>query len=390
MTAAIATPAPHTDAALEDARKRLLGVAQTLSSSLAARGELLADLTACAVAGEHAVLLGPPGTAKSLVARAFARALAPSDQAPDSYFEYLLTPFTEPNELFGPVDIEAFKRGEYRRVVEGMLPSANLAFLDEAFKANSAILNSLLTILNERLYHEGKNVRRVPLQMAILASNELPAAGLQALWDRCLVRHQVSSLTDVDQIGALFDGSMTPLPEAPLSSWEDALALRELLASVTVPAAVTKALVELHAKLGAKGVVVSDRRKVQEGRWLRAVTVLDGRTSVSLESFDRLSPVLWTRYEDRATIDLLIEPYAAAWKSTARQVSAAFTETHKGLEAAMKAKDLQRAQALAADLKAQLAQVSQYSAQPGVAGLIAQIKSAQAALKDFAIKAYGG
>src|SRR5260221_9628789 len=121
---------------------RLGQIARTLESRFLGKDEVIRLLLIAVVAGEHAVLVGPPGTAKSALIRMFARLL----QA--NYFEYLLTRFTEPNELFGPVDIAAFREGRYQRRVEGMLPSSEIVFLDEIFKANSAILNALLTLLN--------------------------------------------------------------------------------------------------------------------------------------------------------------------------------------------------------------------------------------------------
>ena len=136
-----------------------------------------------AIAGEHMVLIGPPGTAKSAVIRAFSKLIDAK------YFEYLLTRFSEPNELFGPVDIQGFRQGSYRRVTTGMLPEAEIVFLDEAFKANSAILNSLLTLLNERRFNNGATVTRVPLISLFAASNEVPGSdNLDAIFDRFLLR----------------------------------------------------------------------------------------------------------------------------------------------------------------------------------------------------------
>src|SRR5688500_19673332 len=112
-------------------------VARILNAHFLDKQEIIRLLVISAIAGEHMVLIGPPGTAKSALIRAFARLIDAR------YFEYLLTRFSEPNELFGPVDIQSFRSGSYRRVVNGMLPEAEIVFLDEAFKANSAIQNSL-------------------------------------------------------------------------------------------------------------------------------------------------------------------------------------------------------------------------------------------------------
>src|SRR5207237_6224842 len=132
---------------------------------------------------EHMLLVGPPGTAKSALVRLFSRLIDAR------YFEYLLTRFTEPNELFGPVDIRAFREGVYTRRTETMLPEAEIVFLDEIFKSNSAILNSLLTILNERSFANGSKIMKVPLISMFGASNEVPNDdNLAAIFDRFLLR----------------------------------------------------------------------------------------------------------------------------------------------------------------------------------------------------------
>src|SRR5271155_3858961 len=131
---------------------RLTQLAHTLEQRFLGKDEVIRLMLVASIAGEHAVLVGPPGTAKSALIRTFARLLRAS------YFEYLLTRFTEPNEIFGPVDISAFREGRYERRTEGMLPEAEIVFLDEVFKSNSAILNALLTLLNERRYTSGGKV----------------------------------------------------------------------------------------------------------------------------------------------------------------------------------------------------------------------------------------
>src|SRR5512146_2968227 len=131
-------------------------LARQMGAQFLDKQEIIRLMTISAIAGEHMVIVGPPGTAKSAMIRMFARLIDAK------YFEYLLTRFTEPNELFGPVDIGAFRSGTYRRKTETMLPESEIVFLDEVFKSNSAILNSLLTLLNERLYMNGQQRMDVP------------------------------------------------------------------------------------------------------------------------------------------------------------------------------------------------------------------------------------
>src|SRR6202453_1416465 len=169
---------------------RLAQLARALQERFLGKDEVIRLLIIAAIAGEHAVLIGPPGTAKSALIRTFARLMRAQ------YFEYLLTRFTEPNEIFGPVDIAAFREGRYERRIEGMLPTAEIVFLDEVFKSNSAILNALLTLLNERRYTSGGASIRCPLLSAFGASNEVPGdETLTAIYDRFILRIRDARVT---------------------------------------------------------------------------------------------------------------------------------------------------------------------------------------------------
>src|SRR5437660_3100138 len=141
------------------------------------------------VSGERLFLYGPPGTAKSALIRQFAAAVR------GRYFEYMLTRFSEPNEIFGPIDIARLREGAVVTVTTGMLPEAEFVFLDELFNANSAILNNLLTVLNERIYRRGAETHRLPMLSLFSASNHLSEEdALRALFDRFLLRCHVDSL----------------------------------------------------------------------------------------------------------------------------------------------------------------------------------------------------
>ena len=143
-------------------------VIEPLKARFVERDEVIDLIALAAVAGEHLFLFGPPGTAKSALIRQFAAGVQ------GRYFEYMLTRFSEPNEVFGPVDIVRLRQGVVATVTSGMLPEAEFAFLDELFNANSAILNNLLTVLNERVYRRGAETHRLPLISLFAASNHLP------------------------------------------------------------------------------------------------------------------------------------------------------------------------------------------------------------------------
>src|SRR3954454_8105660 len=190
-------------------------VTDPLKGQFVGRSEVIDLIALAVVAGEHLFLFGPPGTAKSALIRAFATAVE------GSYFEYLLTRFSEPNEVFGPIDLVKLREGTVATVTAGMLPEAEFAFLDELFNANSAILNNLLTVLNERLYRRGAETHKLSLVSLFAASNHLPEdEALQALFDRFLVRCKVESLSRA-QLPALLaagwalEGGINPVLVSP-------------------------------------------------------------------------------------------------------------------------------------------------------------------------------
>src|SRR5437667_5135752 len=176
-------PAVPIDADVLRLAQKLREVGRELDQRYLDKSEVVRMLLITLLAGEHMLIVGPPGTAKSALVRHLARLIDAR------YFEYLLTRFSEPNEIFGPIDIKAFREGTYVRRVEAMLPDADIVFLDEIFKSNSAILNSLLSILNERRFFTGSASIQVPLSSLYGATNEIPNDdALGAVFDRFLVR----------------------------------------------------------------------------------------------------------------------------------------------------------------------------------------------------------
>src|SRR5436190_13474401 len=164
-------------------------VLDVLKQRFVGRDEVIDLIALAVVAGEHLFLYGPPGTAKSALIRQFAMAVR------GRYFEYLLTRFSEPNEIFGPIDLVRLREGTVATVTTGMLPEAEFVFLDELFNANSAILNNLLTVLNERIYRRGAETHQLPMLSLFSASNHLPDDdALKALFDRFLLRCHVDHL----------------------------------------------------------------------------------------------------------------------------------------------------------------------------------------------------
>src|SRR5947208_2400221 len=175
-------------------RKRLNHFRTSLGRYFVDKQELIDLMLVAAVAGEPLLLVGPPGTAKSDLVLKFKDALGLTDE---DYFEYMLTRFTEPSEIIGPIDINLLREGRYVRREQGKLPTARLAFLDEIFKSNSAILNILLTIINERKFYQDGMPQPVRLRVLFAATNEVPEqTELAALKDRFPLKVESRSVQD--------------------------------------------------------------------------------------------------------------------------------------------------------------------------------------------------
>ncbi|MYR46112.1 AAA family ATPase [Streptomyces sp. SID5910] len=288
----------------QDTARRLRAIGDELSDRFYERADAVRTLVVTLLAGQHSLVLGPPGTAKSELARELTGRVEGA-----SYWEILLSKFTAPTRMFGPIDVAALARGEYRQVYDGRATTAHIAFIDEIFKCSTAALNETLGFLNERIYHpeNGGEPIRCPLIGAITASNELPdGEDSAAIYDRLLVRIEVGYLEDPSNFAALVR-SAVGRPAAPARTTVELAALRHAVSegvpAVEVPDPIVDAVCTLRAALRRKELVASDRRWRQAVGLLQASAFLDGRPAVGERDLSVLTHVLWDSPAQRPVVE---------------------------------------------------------------------------------------
>lgn len=304
-----------------------------LESPFVGRHEEALVITLALLTGEHVVLIGEPGTAKSAIARRSA------DLLDVKFFKYLLTKFTEPSELFGPLDIRALRQGSYRRITTGKLPEAEIAFLDEIFNANSAVLNSILSIMQERVLYDGYTEIKVPLWTLVGASNRVPEEPeLEALYDRFLFRQNVRPLDEeaweslIDAAWKLEMGNVEKPPK--VMSMEDLRMLNSLLFKVDLTSIKSK-LLRLFMIMNEKELHISDRRKGKIMKAVAAHALLNGRLQATesdlvvlkytvprdVDDFDKVNTILIEELKTKERVLRELEEIAANVRASERSVA---------------------------------------------------------------------
>jgi len=264
-----------------------------LNAALIERDQEVDLVLTALVAQEHILLVGPPGTAKSTLADALVAWMH------GSKFSVLVSKFTTPEEIFGPISVVGLKVDKYRRITGGKLPEAEVAFIDEIFKASSAILNTTLQILNERTFRNDDTVINCPLRLCVAASNEWPGSQegsgveLGALFDRFLFRKNVRPIAMEKSLNRLlWDSNLTPKLSTTITPAEIDAASAEAGALPWKPEA-QEAFQTIHREAKREGIVPGDRRLRKAVKAARAFAWLQGAAEVEPEHLEILSHVLW-------------------------------------------------------------------------------------------------
>lgn len=303
-------------------RERIAKLLSLLNSGLYEKEEAVRLALLSAIAGESIFFLGPPGTAKSMISSRIHHAFKEGTK----YFEYLMNEFSTPDEIFGSVKLKGLDEGVYEKNTNGYLPEANVAFLDEIWKSGPAILNTLLTIINEKKFRNGDKVVKVPLQVLLAASNELPKekSGLEALYDRFIIRTIVNpvSMENEDSFFALCEKSgkelvvsenMKPnlLTIEEVQGWSEKI--NEIKLSATIKEVIMEIRRELEVKNQEKNRDEKEKYYVSDRRWKKIIHLLKtsaflcDRKEVDLMDLQLITYCIWNTPKQREEVKSIVK-----------------------------------------------------------------------------------
>jgi len=296
-------------------KTRISTLISQLTDGLHERDEVIAVSLLAALAGQNTFLFGPPGTAKSLISRRISHAFESSN-----YFEYLMNRFSTPEEVFGAVSIKALKEDKYTRKTQGYLPTADFAFLDEIWKSSPAILNTLLTLINEHTFKNGDAIEKAPLKALISASNETPqdGQGLDALYDRFLVRMLVPPMQKRDNFEELLQSKPTnaevnldhelKVSNVEWSGWQKSMHEVQLSKeTLTIISLIRIELEKLNKKSKSNAIYVSDRRWQRAALLMKASAFFCDRSETNHSDALLLRHCLWTKESNVGKLIEIVE-----------------------------------------------------------------------------------
>ncbi|ARD47896.1 AAA family ATPase [Sporosarcina sp. P33] len=337
---------------MENTLQKLYEIKRALNGKFFERESEVEGILVALLSKQHMLMIGPAGTAKSALSVELAKIVEGT-----SYFQWLLTRFSTPEEVFGPLSLKDLEKGVYKRNTAAKMPEAHLVFLDEIFKANSAILNSLLTLINERLFYNDGSPVEVPLMSVIGASNEYPeeGEGLEALFDRFLLRFEINFIADESNFVSMMKDEGEDV-ETPTMQLEELQQLQTMTENVKISDEVYETLSTIRRELLDEGIQPSDRRFKQSLCVLQAKALIEQRESVQVNDIAILKHALWETLDQKETVSNIIGRHSQ--DEVGRRLSAIENEANEiydsavrdqSAEAGMEA--IQKMNALTAELR---------------------------------------
>lgn len=287
-----------------------MAVRDYLNNCFVEREEIIDGLMIALLAKENALLIGPPGTAKSDMVMTMARCFNGI-----KYFQWLLTEFSTPEEINGAYNLQDLSKGIYRRNTDFKLPVSHIVFLDEVFKGSSAILNSLLTILNEKLFYDYGPPQKTPIMSVFGASNELPEEGdgLDAINDRFVMRFVVSPIVDSNNFKKflLSKATKSGIALAPIVSGKDLVTLQNMVAQVKVDSSLVDTIQTIREELIKSDIKEPSTRRFGKCiRIIQAAALLEGSNVVDYTHLKVLKNVMWLDIEEKDTVASIIAKHS--------------------------------------------------------------------------------
>lgn len=306
--------------------KKIIAIRKALNERLMSRAQVIDGMLTALIAKENLFLIGPPGTGKNALTETLCAALTGGN-----YFTYLMGKFTTPEELYGPVSLKSLQSDTHERIVTGRIPEAHIAFLDEIFKGSSAILNTLLPVINERKFHNGTKTLKIPLQVAFGASNEIPEGEeLAAIYDRFALKYVTSRLTDDNEARKLFKRrNFGPMPTI---SFEELAEIQEKARAMDIPDPVIDALVAIRRDVDHEGLYVSDRKWAQMQNVVPAYALLNGHAAPEMEDLDILEHMLWTTPDNKRTVAKIVAKHNNPIGEKLSKITDAIAEVSSGVD----------------------------------------------------------